>query len=205
MAQTRQPVPWKQGDPFSASHLNEGLGIGRAGNLGVLGGGISTMPNGSTVLLPRPTPISEGLAGEVTSAGPNGESDSNYEMYWVQLDYLVGGKWDQIVDLLNLPKAPSSSTTYNQQTVIFPVTNLSERQPGGPAMDGTHILRVGTPVLIYPIRGIGSDPSLLAPQFIMYCTDMGYGQYQYMNPQMVAQNVRGWDYARLGPLMNSNS
>jgi hypothetical protein len=192
MAGTRPFTPWKKGDNFSASHLNEMVGIARSRNITLPRGNLRHLPNGTSIDIPEPFTLGPPRPGMVYSAGPGGEADFINENYWVWLSYAVAGKWGATVDI----DSDYVGTGTDLSNVIVPATNWSERQPGGPAGVGTHVLRVGTPVYLYPVYGRSSvsTDTTMVQRFVFLCEDVGVGQYPGEVLVTEAPHTRQWSY-----------
>lgn len=196
---TKPLTPWKSRDTLSAAHLQEGVNSARAGNLSATGADTKTLPNGTIISLPRGAPLQSLYLGMIWDHGPNGEADFPAETYWVWAQYPVMDQWGTTVDLDNdNPPDPNQ----DMSNVIFPVTNFSERQPGGPVDAGTHSLPVGLPIFFFAVRGrcTSATDTKSVQRFVTFTVAIGNGQYKFMVDQMVAQNKRGWDYTRAQPM-----
>jgi len=200
-SQKTKPVElWTSGEQITAAKLNQTAQLARQGRINIMGkpgAGIRGGPNGSAIDLPDDFIPSNGVLGVIWSTGPSGEADFTNEQYWVWVSYVIADKWGLPVDMDR--GYPASGTDLSN--TIWPATNWSERQPGGPAGSGTHVLRVGTPVILYPVRGRTSDTSsnTIVQRFAFVCEDVGVGQYPGQVLVTEAAHTRQWSYITAVP------
>lgn len=195
--QTRPLTPWRKGDRFAAAHMNEVWGRQRSQNPSVTRGNLRQMPNGMSIDIPLEFIPSGGYPGVIWNAGPGGEADFTNEQYWVWLSYTIADKWGLPVDT----DKDYARTGTDLSNVIVPATNWSERQPGGPSGSGTHVLRVGTPVLLLPVfgrRSVATDTTA-SQRFIFYNEDVGVGQYPGQVLVTEAAHTRQWSFITAVP------
>lgn len=126
MAEADLPKAWKQGDPFSAAHLNESTGVTRRLSHQSKSGNVRQLstPTGTHFHVMDDNRTLRLYLGLVVAAGPAGEVDFTDERYWVKIAYLVN-----VVATGSLSPAATfkADDTYIQQfghPVV--VTNLPE-------------------------------------------------------------------------------
>jgi hypothetical protein len=177
--------PWKKGDAFSASHLNEMVAAIRSkSRVSVLKGVSRTTLAGTTIDNGLPDTYNQFGYGILSNGGPNGETDYTDNRYWVKLGLIVNANvWDDAANIVY--------DSMNATTGWISITNLAE------AEQQTHVLfplDETRPCVFWTEFDDAGNP-----RFVMYDSDPGNGQYQFMSLQMVAQNVRGWDMIRSHP------
>jgi hypothetical protein len=198
MAGTRPFEHWDKGQPVSARRLNKGVDNQRANNIvGVPRGNLRRMPNGMSLDIPAQFIPPGSILGTVWGIGPGGEADFTNENYWIWIQYVVAGKWGTTVDMdFSYPYTGTDLTN-----TIVPATNQSERQPGGPAGSGTHVLRVGTPVFLRAVRGRANTATdtTTVQRFMFMCEDVGVGQYPGQVLVTEAPHTRQWSFITAVP------
>lgn len=190
---------WKKGEPLTAQKLNEPIARLRGGNVSFTGGETRQLPSGTVLSIPPIPGLREGFVARIHDQGPGGESDFSAETYWAWVEYFVADLWGNTVDIADTYPTIGSDLT----DTIIPVTNLCERQPGGPPDNGTHNLPLGFPIFILPMFGRAASATDRRPvqRWVTFTPPgPGVGQYKYMYYGMVTQNKAGWDYIRANPM-----
>lgn len=186
-------TPWKKGDRFSASHLNEVVAIanrfaGFSGGEDIDVGGDPKSTNVSKVNRHRQTLV---CVMQIVGTGPNGESDFTNQLYWGKRQS-VDPSIAPWVSLTFIDNSPGYATNGTDFADIYPdaVENLGERIAGTHAMTTNGL----TYVLAY---GQSDDKGLMR-----WTCDVSQGspiqgglKYQVL---MTVDNVAtvAWDYPR---------
>lgn len=125
--------PWKKGDKFSASHLNQMVDATNAANLSTPIGGLAKFRNGSLLQLDEETYCVDIRFGVIVNQGPDSATDHFDCRYFVKFLYVDdGGLRDNLTLVISPPPEDTDGPSEPHPPTVINLAEYSEN---------THFLR----------------------------------------------------------------